>query len=143
MIRFLPLLSFLIIFASCNKWQGEKYNDLIYYSIDYKDKDLSILGLNSNTIDALWFEFYSKDKDKNYTEYTLIAKSNGECFKETGTCEIDWENQINFYPSNGNSYIGKWFYQKEKFIISYNDLETRTADLTFIFKEIKKCKKGK
>jgi hypothetical protein len=136
------LLSALFILASCNKWKGEKYSDLTYYSVDFKEKDMTILGFNSNDIDALWFEFSSKDKSKEYSDYTLIAKSNGVFNKETGTCEIDWKNQITFHPSSGDSYVGKWLYEKEKFIVSY-DLDTRIEELIFIYKEVKKYKKGK
>lgn len=142
MKKVLFLLSILFVFGSCGKWKGEKYNDLTYYSIDHKEKDMSILGYNSHNIDALWFEFTSKDKSKDYTNYTLIAKSNGEFSKETGTCEIDWNNQITFHPANGSSYVGEWLSEKEKFVISY-DLETRSEELTFIYKKVKKCKKGK
>ena len=46
------LLSALFILASCNKWKGEKYSDLTYYSVDFKEKDITILGFNSNDIDA-------------------------------------------------------------------------------------------
>lgn len=100
---------------------------------------MDILGFNTGEIDALWFEFASENKSKEHTTYTLIAKSNGEFSKETGTCEIDWQNQITFYPSNGSSYVGTWLNSKEKFNISY-DLETRTEELTFIYKEVKKGK---
>lgn len=141
MKKLLFLFALTLIASSCGKKKVEKYHDLTYYSVDYKEKDMTILDFSSSDIDALWFEFSSKDKSKEYTNYTLIAKSNGEFSKETGTCKIDWENQITFFPSNGDSYIGKWIYEKEKFVITY-DLESRSEEITFVYKKTD-CKKGK
>ena len=128
--------------SSCEKWNGQKYHDLTYYSVDHKEKDADISGFNTTEIEAMWFDFSSKDKNDVYTNYTLTLKSNEEVIKETGTCEIDWYNNITFHPLNGDSYTGNWLYEKEKFTISY-DSEGRTEEITFIYKEKKKCKKGK
>lgn len=129
----------LLIITSCGKWKGEKNTDLTYYSEDYKEKEMTFLNVASSDIDALWVEFKSSTKDKNYDSYALIVKSNGDFVKELGSCEIDWENQITFHPQNGDSYLGDWIYGKEKYTISY-ELEDRTEDITFVYKEVKGCK---
>jgi len=143
MKKLLLAFTLLLVATSCSKLKEKKYSDLVYYSVDYKETDMSILDFTASDIDALWFEFSSKDKSEEFTNYTLNAKkSNGEFSKESGTCTIDWYNNITFYPSNGDAYVAKWISDKEKFVITY-ELETRTEDITFIYKEIDKCKKGK
>lgn len=131
----------ILVLSSCSKWNDDK--DLIYYSQDYKEKEMTIINTPSSEIDALWFEFYNegKNKEKEYSTYTLIAKSNGSIKKETGTCIIDWGSNISFTSASGEKYIGTWMGNKEKFQITY-DLESRTEEVTFIYKETKKCKKG-
>jgi hypothetical protein len=130
-----------LVATSCNKWKKDKY-DLTYYCADYKETDMFILDQHTSDIDALWVEFYSKGEDKQYDSYTLVVKSNGEFFKESGACQIDWEEQLNFMPQTGDSYIGDWLYEKEKYTITH-ELKTRTEVLTFVYKETDKCKKGK
>jgi hypothetical protein len=142
MKKLLFVFALILIVTSCGKWKGEKDHDLTYYSPDYKEKEMTILDFSANNIDALWFEFSSKDKNKEYTNYTFIAKSNGEINKQTGTCQIDWENQITFYPSNGDSFLGEWIHEKEKYVITY-DLDKRSEEITFVYKELNKSKKGK
>lgn len=101
---------------------------------------MTILGNSTSDIDALWFEFHRKDKGDDYNAYTLIVKSNGTMSKETGTCQIDWNQQITFNPTSQSSYIGTWQGGKEKFAVNY-ELEDRTETLTFIYKETGHCKK--
>ena len=136
------LFSILLVFVvtSCGKFKKDKDHDLTYYSEDYKEKDMSILNNHTSDIDAVWFEFSQKDKSKEYNRYSLIVKSNGEFNKEFGSCYIDWNNQITFTPDMGESYVGTWIYEKEKYTITYN-LKSRTETLTFIYKETDKCKK--
>lgn len=135
-------LTIALVITSCGKWKGDKHGELTYYSVDYKEKDMSILDVPTTDIDAVWFEFSSENKGKEYDSYALIVKTDGVFHKELGKCQIDWEDKITFTPNTGDSYTGSWIYEKEKFTISY-DLESRTEELTFIYKEMKKCKKGK
>lgn len=141
MKKLLYPLAVLFFFASCGKEKFDKTDTLTYYSEDYKESTLTILGLPANEIDALWVEFSAADKE-DYSSYTLIAKSDGEFAKETGTCEIDWVSQITFYPYGQDSYTGVWISEKDKYEVSY-DSESRTEVLTFIYKETKDCWKGK
>ena len=132
----------ILVVTSCSKWKTD--NNLTYYSEDYKEKEMTIINVPSSEIDALWFEFYDegKNKEDEYTTYTLIAKSNGAFTKETGSCVINWKTNISFTSASGQTYIGTWIGgDKDKFQITY-ELESRTEELTFVYKKTKKCKKG-
>jgi hypothetical protein len=135
---FAAVLSLIVI--SCGKWEeNKKDNTLTYYTEDFKDKDVDILGVPAGDIDAAWVEFYSKEKE--YDTYALIVKMDGEFTKEWGTCTINWEEQIDFSPENGDTYTGTWISEKDKYTISM-DVESRTEELTFIYKEVHdKCGK--
>lgn len=134
-------LLLVLVATACNKWDGkkDKKNNLTYYCEDFKEKYFDVLGINSSNIDAFWVEFYGEGKE--YTNYSLIVKSDGEFTKEHGTCSVDWGNTISFQPEGGTAYDGDWIFEKEKYTISY-DLEDRTETLTFIYKETGSCKGG-
>lgn len=133
----------LIILGSCKKEDFKKNTEpnLVYYSEDYQSKDFEILGKNTSEIDALWVEFYDKDEDKDFESYALIVKANGEFTKELGTCNIDWYNQISFYPDNGTKYYGNWIVDKEKYSLNISEASDDIAnEITFIYKEVEKFK---
>jgi hypothetical protein len=129
-----------LIATSCGKWNDDKDKNkrLTYYTEDFKEADLEILGVPTSEIDALWAEF--KAEDKIYNSYSLIVKSDGKMIKEYGTCSIDWNEQIKFMPNGGKAYIGKWISEKEKYVISFEG-KTRTEELTFIYKDTGMCGK--
>ncbi|MDG1334356.1 MAG: hypothetical protein P8P74_18625 [Crocinitomicaceae bacterium] len=135
-------LLLVLVASSCGKWDGkkDKQHNLTYYSVDFKEKNFDILGVHSSDIEALWVEFYSEKGEKEYTNYSLIVKSNGEFTKEHGTCAIDWANDLTFNPENENSYEGEFIYEKEKYTITY-DLKERLETLTFVYKEKEGCGK--
>jgi hypothetical protein len=61
----------LFIAALCQKYKSDtKNNDLTYYSENYKNTNMTILDKSTSDIDAVWVEFHSKDKSKNYTNYS-------------------------------------------------------------------------
>lgn len=128
-----PLLIVLIA-SACSKWKND---EVVYYSEDYKDSDMTILGVHSSNIEALWVELTATDKE--YDQYTLIAKSNGELYKETGALQTDWKSSLSFSPEGGDTYNGIWISGKEKYSLTY-ELDSRSEDLTFIYKK-SKCKK--
>jgi hypothetical protein len=131
-----------LVALSCNKWKGEKKENLVYYSTDYKEKNVTILDASSADIDAVWVEFYKTGKSKDYNNYALVVKANGEITKELGTCQIDWKNSITFQPDNGSSYIGTWVSGKEKYSLILQE-DSRSETLYFVYKPSKKCGKGK
>ena len=136
----LSLFAILLI-TSCNKWKSS--HNLVYYSEDFKEKEMTIINIPTSDIDALWFEFNNEEKNKEdeYSTYSLMAKSNGVITKESGSCIINWGTNISFTSASGESYLGTWLSGKEKFKITY-ELDTRTEELIFVYKETKKCKKG-
>ena len=139
MKRVLFLFAVVLLATSCKKWKdGKKHGEYTYYSEDYKEADMSVLGIHTSEIDALWIELYDTNKDKEVDGYSLLVKSNGEVVKENGTIVTDWKTTITFNPSSADAYAGTWLGDKDKFSISY-DLETRVEELTFIYKET--CKK--
>jgi len=132
----------ILLLSSCSKWKDDSYSNLVYYTEDFKEMDFEILGYSSNDIDALWFEFYNEEKKKDYNKYALVVKSNGEFKKELGSCNINWANDIDFMPTNAESYDGDFIYEKEKFTVDFGS-DNRTEELIFVYKETgKKCKKG-
>ena len=133
-------LLIILIVSSCSKFKGNKKGDLVYYCEDYKDADLNILDVHTSDIDALWIEMTpEKDgKDKDYANYTLIVKSNGDFVKEEGTFETDWATSITFNPEGTSSYTGKWIYKKEKYTVMHG-LESRFEELTYVYKKTE-CK---
>jgi hypothetical protein len=134
-------LLIILIVSSCSKFKGDKKGDLVYYCEDYKEADMNILDVHTSDIDALWIEMTpEKDgKDKDYVNYTLIVKSNGDFVKESGTFETDWANSITFNPEGTPLYTGKWIYKKEKYTIKHG-LESRFEELTYVYKKTE-CKK--
>lgn len=141
MFKYSLLLVIGIAFFSCKKIDAKKDNTLTYYTEEYKDKDLELLGVHSSAIEAVWFEFDAIDKSEESYSYKMFVKENGELHKEYGTCQIDWYNSLAFTPTtNTEAFNGEFTFEKEKFSISY-DLETRTEELIFVYKEEKKhCK---
>ena len=127
-------LLIILIVSSCSKFKGDKKGDLVYYCEDYKEADVNILDVHTSDIDALWIEMTpEKDgKDKDYVNYTLIVKSNGDFVKE---CNYS----ITFTPEGNPSYTGKWTYKKEKYTVMHG-LESRSEEISFVYKETG-CKK--
>ena len=134
-------LLIILIVLSCSKFKGDKKGDLVYYCEDYKEADMNILDVNTTDIDALWIEMTPEKggKDKDYVNYTLIVKSNGDFVKESGTFETDWATSITFNPEGTPLYTGKWTYKKEKYTVMHG-LESRSEEITFVYKETG-CKK--
>ena len=134
-------LLIILIVSSCSKFKGDKKGDLVYYCEDYKDADVNILDVHTSDIDALWIEMTPEKagKDKDYVNYTLIVKSNGDFVKESGTFETDWASSITFNPEGTPLYTGKWTYKKEKYTVMHL-LESRSEEITFVYKETG-CKK--
>ena len=127
-------LLIVLIVSACNKWKND---EVVYYSEDYNDTDMTILGVHTSDIEVLGVEITASDKE--YDHYTLFAKSNGELFQETGALQTDWSTSITFTPNGGDTYGGTWIGGKEKYSLTY-DLKDRSENLTFIYKE-SKCKK--
>jgi hypothetical protein len=122
----------LIGLTSCEKWgkgKGKKECN-VYYSEDFKEKDVEILGLHTSDIEILWVEYSNK-----YDGYTLIAKSkDGELYKEHGACVFDVDSKITFKPNAGDVYNGSWLDYKEKYNIPIEEGK-RTEEITFVYKE--------
>ncbi|GEM_PF-6738742 len=134
MKKILFALFALAIITSCSKWKDDK---VVYYSEDYKDADMNILGVHSSEIEALWVEFTATDKE--YDRYVFSAKSDGQVYSETGMLSTDWATNLNFTPDNGDAYTGDWTSGKEKYNLTY-ELTDRTEVLNFVYKETH-CKK--
>jgi len=130
------LLPALLVFilSSCCKLKCDKKEGYTYYSEDYKNVDMDVLGVHTSEIDALWVEFSSESKSKDLENYTLIVKSNGDFKKESGSFNTDWKSTISFSPDSGNSYEGTWTYGKEKYSIILGS-DSRSEELDFIYKE--------
>ena len=118
--------------TSCNKWKkdNDKKEFTIYYSEDYKDLNMTIVGVHTSDIEGLWIEYSDK-----FDTYVLRAKSEGKVYKEIGSCVFDLDSDINFIPNAGSSYIGTWAFSKDKYTIPVNDGK-RNGELTFTYKEV-------
>jgi hypothetical protein len=140
MKKVLSSLLIILIVSSCSKFKGDKKGDLVYYCDDYKEADMNILDVHTSDIDALWIEMTPEKggKDKDYVNYTLIVKSNGDFVKESGTFETDWESSITFNPEGTPLYTGRWIYKKEKYTVMHG-LESRFKELSYVYKKTE-CK---
>lgn len=141
-IAFATLILF--VAAACNKKDvkpSEKKGDhYVYYSEDYRNADVTILGENASDIEAVWFELYYENdhcKQESPDRYALIVKNaDGELIKELGNVESDWSSYINFSPDNGTAYAGEMTFDKETISVKY-EYPNRTEKVTFIYKDYK------
>lgn len=144
-MRKLLLFGLIAVFVSACSKDESRYQDgsYIYYSEDYKNANMTILGHETSEIESVWFELYSDEYDSSCPKaleadrYMLIVKRNGKMTSEMGSIETDWQTTITFHPENGDpSYEGTWSNQKDRFIISY-DLVDRTEEVSFVYKDEK------
>jgi hypothetical protein len=134
--------SFLILFVavSCNKFEPSKKkgDHYVYNSEDFKNADLTVLGVATSDIDAVWIELYYEENSCHTYDpdrYALVVKRNGELIKELGEVESDWNSYITFTPKNGTaSYSSNLDSDKEKITLLY-ELTDRTEEITFIYKK--------
>jgi len=135
--------AFALVFVaiSCNKNIKpaiKKDAHYVYYNDDFKNADMTLLGVETSEIDAVWFELYYNNTPCAITDqpdrYALIVKHNGAFTKELGVVASDWTSYIEFTTNNGTSYNGTLDTEKEQFTIAY-DLVDRTEELTFKYKE--------
>ncbi len=142
MKRILLILTVAIIAVSCGKWNGSKKHDTVYYTEDFKDIDMTVMGVNSSEMAAYWTEFYQKnptDKDSPYTRYSTIVKTtSGVLYKETGSCVVNWGVSAQFIPENGESYEATFTYEKEKYALEIDGKDGR-SEIIFVYKVQKQC----
>ena len=130
----LPILLVFLI-ASCGKFKKDtkQYN---YYSEDYANTDMEVLGIHTAAIDLLWVEMYNNVEDKNNRPetYKLVVKSNGVEYTEAGAIDSDWATSITFTPTDGTAYTGEFQEDKGTYKMLY-DLIDRTEELSFVWKD--------
>ncbi len=133
----------LLVAAACNKKfepSKKKGDHYVYYSEDYKNADVTILGEETSNIDAVWFELYYENnhcKQEEPNRYALVVKNaDGEITKELGKIDSDWKSYITFSPDNGDAYTAEMGLDKELITLTY-ELTDRTEEITFVHKDQK------
>lgn len=133
--------AFMILFVavSCNKFEPtvKKGDHYVYNSDDFREANVTILGEESATMDAIWIELYydqnpcaTNDPDR----YALVVKRDGELVKELGKITSDWQSYITFTPENGAAYTGTLDASKERITLTY-ELTNRTEEVSFVYKK--------
>ncbi len=141
MKRLAFVFSILLFATACNKKIKptiKKETHYVYFSEDYKNADMTLLGVETSEIDAVWFELYYNENPCAVTDepdrYALMVKHDGEITKEFGDLASDWNSYITFTPSNSDSYTATLDSGKKAFTITY-EFTNRTEELTFNYKE--------
>ena len=138
MKKALFLFALVLIATSCSKWKKDT-KQYTYYSENYAETDMDLLGVHTGNIEKLYVVMYNDIEDKNnYPEtYKLCVESEGAVHTESGTIDSDWATSISFIPTDGTAYTGGFQQDKGTYKLLY-ELENRTEELTFVWKD--KCK---
>ncbi|MBN4073144.1 hypothetical protein JYT74_03775 [Crocinitomix catalasitica] len=149
-IFYLPIVALSLTFValsltfitSCEKYVGGKdyrNDDANYVAVDFEDSDYFVHGHEMEHVKSINIYFYyTKGKDEKESRYKLVVDfieeiTPGEFDSknlsiELGSCEIDKEMNITFYPEGDEILIRYGWFENNKSILWLSDKDIHSPN---------------
>ena len=127
------ILSTVVSVSSCIKCDDKDRKSKDYYSVDFKDLENDILGIDVADIDVLYSSFYYEGKT---LRYKLVAEEADNVLAyEEGQAVVDSDLNITFVPDANPTEVYHGYFENDKknYLVSLPEMETR--ELKFVLKK--------
>lgn len=140
MRKLMYLFLFTLVLTACGKKDVDNSREDLYVCEDFSNKEIQVLGVHTEDIDALWSEIYTDNDGR--TTFSLFAKRNdGPLIIESGIITEDGFD-VTFSFEDGKSLIGEFESDGLSFDLNYVDGQ-RQESFRFVWMDNEDYKGGK